>query len=94
VLVARPDVLKIKPSARRALPKASALYLSDAGRGIDPSSRARFGEWWRASGLEEAAPALPVYTRESLPRLVSRIESAHALARGCAPDAPTSARAP
>src|SRR5688500_7242581 len=82
VLVARTDILKIKPSARRALPKASALYLSDAGRGVDPRSRARFGEWWRASGLEESAPALPVYTRESLPQLVSRIESAHAQARG------------
>ena len=82
VLVARADMLKIKPTARRALPNAAALYLSDAGRGVDPSSRARFGEWWRAEGLEEAAPALPVYTRESLTQLVSRIESAHALARG------------
>ncbi|HEX8282039.1 MAG TPA: hypothetical protein VF588_01585 [Pyrinomonadaceae bacterium] len=80
VLVARADVLKIKPSARRVLPKASALYLSDAGAGVDASSRERFAEWWRASGLEELAPALPVYTRESLPRLVSRIESARAQA--------------
>jgi len=82
VLVARADVLKIKPTARRVLPKASALYLSDAGQGIEPSLRARFEEWWHASGLAEVAPALPVYTRESLPQLVSRIESAHALARG------------
>ena len=78
VLVARADVLKIKPTARRVLPKASALYLSDAGPGVDAACRARFAEWWRASGLEEVAPALPVYTRESLPRLVSRIETAHA----------------
>ncbi len=82
VLVARADVLKIKPTARRALPKFDALYLSDAGQGIDPLHRAHFGEWWRDSGLEEVAPALPVYTRESLPQLVSRIESAHAQARG------------
>jgi hypothetical protein len=81
VLVARPDVLKIKPTARRALPLADALYLSDAGRGIDPLQRAGFVEWWRAVGLEQLAPALPVYTRESLPQLVSRVESAHALAR-------------
>ncbi|HEX8556607.1 MAG TPA: hypothetical protein VF668_00820 [Pyrinomonadaceae bacterium] len=81
VLVARADVLKIKPSARRALSKASALYLSDAGAGVDPARRALFEEWWRGSGLEAAAPALPVYTRESLPRLVSRIEAAHARAR-------------
>ena len=81
VLVARADVLKIKPTARRALPKADALYLSDAGRGIDPAHRDGFVEWWRAGGLEEVAPALHVYTRESLPQLVSRIESAHAQAR-------------
>ena len=82
VLVARTDVLKIKPSARRVLPKASALYLSDAGVGVDPSSRARFVEWWRGSGLDEVAHALPVYTRESLPQLVSRIESVHERAQG------------
>jgi molybdopterin-guanine dinucleotide biosynthesis protein len=81
VLVARADVLKIKPSARRVLPKASALYLSDAGLGVDAACRARFEDWWRTSGLEDAAPSLPVYTRESLARLVSRVESAHAPAR-------------
>jgi molybdopterin-guanine dinucleotide biosynthesis protein len=96
VLVARADVLKIKPSARRVLPKASALYLSDAGHGVDPAQRALFVEWWRASGLEESAPGLPVYTRESLPQLVSRVESAHALARGRerAPGGLTQARTP
>jgi molybdopterin-guanine dinucleotide biosynthesis protein len=78
VLVARPDVLKIKPTARRALPLASGLYLSDAGAGVDPAARSRFEGWWRDSGLEEVAPNLPVYTRESLPQLVSRIRSAHA----------------
>jgi molybdopterin-guanine dinucleotide biosynthesis protein len=76
VLVARPDVLKIKTTARRVLPKASALYLSDLGQGIDPDSRARFDEWWRESGLGEAAPALPVYTRESLSELTGRIARA------------------
>lgn len=78
VLVARPDVLKIKTTARRVLPKASALYLSDAGEGIDPDGRARFEQWWRDAGLEEAAPSLPVYTRESLPELMGRVVRAHA----------------
>ena len=81
VLVARADVLKIKPSARRALPKASALYLSDEGGGIDASCRARFDEWWRESGLERDVPALPVYTRESLPRLLGQITTAHSRAQ-------------
>jgi hypothetical protein len=80
VLVARPDVLKIKPSARRALPKASALYLSDAGGGVEAPSRARFEDWWRDSGLYEVAPALEVYTREGLPQLVAQIAAAHARA--------------
>ncbi len=78
VLVARPDVLKIKTTARRVLPVASALYLSDAGQGIDPAARARFERWWLDAGLEEAAPGLPVYTRESLPELTGRVVSAHA----------------
>ncbi len=76
VLVARPDVLKIKPTARRVLHVASALYLSDAGQGIDPEARARFEHWWRDAGLEEAAPRLPVYTRESLSELTARVVGA------------------
>jgi molybdopterin-guanine dinucleotide biosynthesis protein len=78
VLVARTDVLKIKTTARRVLSKASALYLSDAGQGIDRESRARFESWWREAGLEEAAPSLPVYTRESLSELTERVVHAHA----------------
>jgi molybdopterin-guanine dinucleotide biosynthesis protein len=73
VLVARTDVLKIKTTARRVLPQASALYLSDAGCGIDPGVRARFERWWRDAGLEEAAPRLPVYTREDLAELTERV---------------------
>jgi hypothetical protein len=80
VLVARPDVLQIKPTARRALAKASALYLSDGGQGIDAACRIRFEEWWRGTGFEATTSALPVYTRESLPQLVARIVSAHATA--------------
>jgi molybdopterin-guanine dinucleotide biosynthesis protein len=77
VLVARTDVPRIKPSARRVLPKASALYLSDGGQGIDAASRASFEEWWHRAGMEELAPALPIYTSEDLPRLVARIVSAY-----------------
>ena len=77
VLVARPDFLKIKTTARRVLPAASALYLSDAGRGIDPRDRARFERWWSEAGLEEAAPGLPVYTRETLSELTERVVRAH-----------------
>ncbi|MBV9924860.1 MAG: hypothetical protein JOZ96_07435 [Acidobacteria bacterium] len=79
VLVARPDVLQIKTTARRVLPVASALYLSDAGQGIAPDTRARFERWWSESGLAESAPALPVYTRESLPELTERAVRARVL---------------
>ncbi len=79
VLVARTDVLKIKTTARRVLPKASALYLSDAGQGIDADDRALFERWWRDAGLEETAPGLPVYTRESLSELKERVVHAHAV---------------
>ena len=73
VMVARADGLKIKPSARRALPKADALYLSDEG--IDESSLRLFEEWKREAGLAELLAALPVYARESLPQLVARVVS-------------------
>ena len=75
VMVARADGLKIKPSARRALPKADALYLSDEDFGIDESGLRRFDEWKREAGLAELLAAVPVYTRENLPQLVARVVS-------------------
>ena len=84
VLVARPDVLQIKPTARRVLPKASALYLSGAGRELDDSRRGRFEDWWREAGLAAAAPSLGFYTSEGLPELLGQIAAAHARARGVA----------
>jgi molybdopterin-guanine dinucleotide biosynthesis protein len=81
VMVARPDRLQIKPSARRALPKASALYLSDGGRGIADSARRRFDAWAREAGVAELLARAPVYTRESLPQLVARIVSAVGIRR-------------
>jgi hypothetical protein len=78
VVVARTDVLKIKPSARRALAKATAIYLSDGEEGTDASVRLRFDEWQRQAGLGENFATLPVYTRETLPQLAARIVSIHA----------------
>jgi molybdopterin-guanine dinucleotide biosynthesis protein len=65
---------KIKPSARRALSKTSALYLFDEGGGEDDVrlARARF-EAWRAAPGDNAARGIPVYTREDLPRLIERV---------------------
>jgi molybdopterin-guanine dinucleotide biosynthesis protein len=86
VMVARADKFQIKPSARRVLPRASALYLSDAG-GVDERARLRFEEWQREAGLAEPLARSTVYTRESLPQLVARVASAlrTADARGVRP---------
>ena len=73
LMVARPDVLKIKPTARRALPKASALYLSCEGDARDDGSMRRFREWQEVEGLSDVLSGLPVYRREDLPRLVELI---------------------
>lgn len=71
VIVARTDSLKIKPSARRALSVASAVYLSDDA--ADADARRRFDAWLKEAGLEESFASVNVYTRESFPRLVERI---------------------
>jgi molybdopterin-guanine dinucleotide biosynthesis protein len=80
VMVARSRGGKIKPSARRALRKSSALYLSDdeespgdAERFAD--ARARFAPWLRDAADEDLIEALPVFTREDLPRLVERVSA-------------------
>jgi molybdopterin-guanine dinucleotide biosynthesis protein len=83
LMVARARGGKIKPSARRALRKSSALYLSDDEDSPGDSegladARARFAPQLRDSADVELIGALPVYTREDLPRLVERIR-AHTL---------------
>jgi molybdopterin-guanine dinucleotide biosynthesis protein len=75
LMVARPDVLKIKPTARRALAKASALYVSCEGEGNDEGEMRRFAEWQASAGLSKAIDGLPVYTREDIPRLAALISS-------------------
>jgi hypothetical protein len=74
-MVARPDVLKIKPTARRALPRASALYLSSETEGNDEEEMRRFAVWQESAGLSKVISGLPVYTREDIPRLVALISS-------------------
>jgi molybdopterin-guanine dinucleotide biosynthesis protein len=74
LMVARPDVLQIKPTARRALAKASALYVSCEGDVDDEERMRRFREWQAEAGLSELISDLAVYTREDIPRLVKLIE--------------------
>jgi molybdopterin-guanine dinucleotide biosynthesis protein len=68
---------KIKPSARRALPKTSALYLFDEG-GDAETTRARFASWRSGRAFEEPLTrGIPIYTREDLPRLFERVREVH-----------------
>lgn len=71
VMAARGDG-KIKPTARRALGKVSAFYLSDED-GDD--ARERF-EAWRA-GDKSLTSQIPIYTRAELPRLFALVRAIH-----------------
>lgn len=77
VMVARPVVKQIKPSARRALQKADALYLFDDE--LDgTTARAKFHAWQETSAEGSTLGDIPVYTRDDLKRLVTAIEAVHA----------------
>jgi hypothetical protein len=78
VMVARAEGSKIKASARRALPKSSALYLFEAGEEI-LTARERFAAWCEGSADKNLISALPVYTRDTLPQLISRIHAIHSV---------------
>jgi molybdopterin-guanine dinucleotide biosynthesis protein len=77
LMVARASGGKIKPSARRALRKSSALYLFDD---VEEASdaRERFAPWLRRAAERELIEALPIYTREELPSLIERLRALHA----------------
>lgn len=93
VMSARSGGAKIKSSARRMLAKVSALYLF--GDEEIPESRRResFLNCCRQAGLGDATARIPLYTRENLEQLVSRVTVVETL-RGALfnqPDTATSA---
>lgn len=91
VMAARASGGQLKPSARRALAKTSAIYLFDDEEDADENSaRRRFAEWRAESGYEELLERIPLYTRADLPALVARVREAHA--RGSSPLSLTSRR--
>jgi hypothetical protein len=59
---------------RRALAKASALYVSCEAEGPRVEQMSRFRERQAEAGLAELVSDLTVYTREDIPRLVELIE--------------------
>lgn len=76
IMVARAEGGKIKTSARRVLPKSSALYLFE-NEDDTPLARERFAVWCEGSADKNQISALPVYTRDTLPQLVARIREIH-----------------
>ena len=80
VMVARAGLEKIKPTARRALAQASALYLFDAEENGDGVSVAeKRGAAWRAKLTADLAGGdLPVYRRADLAQLIARLREIRA----------------
>ncbi|HEV2913362.1 MAG TPA: hypothetical protein VGX92_08610 [Pyrinomonadaceae bacterium] len=77
VMVARPSIRQLKPSARRALLKADALYLFDEA-GDTKAARASFNSWQEATPARSLTGDLRVYTSEDLPELISNLRAVHA----------------
>ncbi|MDQ3907341.1 MAG: hypothetical protein M3268_03250 [Acidobacteriota bacterium] len=84
IMVARAEGGHVKPTARRALRKCSAIFLSDES-GDPEAARARFAAWARTSPDRELVESLPVYTRDDLPRLVALVNESCARAKRAAP---------
>lgn len=67
---------KIKPSARRALAKTSAIYLFDDEQGEATTARERFASWIQTTAADATLLGkLPVYTSQDLPQLIARIQA-------------------
>jgi molybdopterin-guanine dinucleotide biosynthesis protein len=70
IMVARPDELKIKATARRALSRVSAVYLSDEAGSGDVDNSQSVNEFLMKLIGGEVGP-WPMFTRRKLPELLS-----------------------
>jgi len=77
VMTARAEGGKIKPTARRAMAKADALYLFDEGNGA--TARQRFASWCEDPAHRNLIAELPIYTREDLPQLIARLRETYSI---------------
>ena len=68
IMVAPTDGSNSKGSARRALSKASALYLSSE---MNEGADVLFKDWRKGSAVERLSIALPVYTQATLADLIA-----------------------
>ena len=79
VMVARADRARPKPTARRALPRASAIYLTPGGGGPGGPPREAVEAWREEAGPRAAG--IPVYTSETLASLVEALRGLGAAGR-------------
>jgi hypothetical protein len=77
LMVARAGGGKIKSTARRALSKASAVYLSDLKSNGSAVAREAFARWRSGSFADKLIGKLPVYTRDDLPQLIAQVQRIH-----------------
>ena len=77
LMVARAGGGKIKSTARRALSKASAVYLSDLKNNGSAAAREEFARWRSASVADKLIGKLPVYARDDLPQLIAQVQRIH-----------------
>ena len=77
LMAARTGGGKIKSTARRALSKASAVYLSDLTNNGGDTAREEFARWRRESVADKLIGKLPVYTRDDLPQLIAQVQRIH-----------------
>ncbi len=84
VMVSRASGGKIKGSARQALARSSAIYLSNITEETT-DERCKFALWRKQSGMDKLIGELPIYTREDLPKLIAVVQkidlNAHLLTR-------------
>ena len=80
VMVARPDNLKIKATARRALSRVSAVYLSGETDSGDNGDSQRVSQFLWNSRPEEAGCSWPIFTHRQRTQLVSLLQGLDSLA--------------
>ena len=77
LMAARPVDGKLKPSARRALPKTSAIYLFEDDGDEPENAREQFASWCLTSADARLLRDLPVCTSSDLPQLIAHIRAIH-----------------
>lgn len=73
LMVSRASGGIIKGSARRALSRSSAIYLSNITE-EETDERNKFALWQQQSGMTKFIGDLPIYTREDLPELIAHVQ--------------------